>query len=224
MSTTPVTEKQVLDCVNMLSKSVLRIKQGRDELLIELRSVCEELEKTWKLIGQTKPNYHALKARKLIAKLQSGGSMKLLLALVLILSFPGAVRADNSVEPLSSGKVQHCTLIGKTLCDAVYDKPVMALAVIHTVLTITDGVYTNRNVKLGATEEDPVSRLFIGRRPTWNRMAPIGIAWIIGETYLAERMRHSHKPIVRKLAFVPQVFGISSSAYGAAASMHGYYQ
>src|ERR1700676_3936728 len=111
-----------------------------------------------------------------------------------------AAAADaRPLPPIYSAQVRHCTLIGGTLCEAVHDRPVVTLLLVHTAAIITDGYYTNRNIKHGMVELDPVSILFIGRHPTWKRMAPVGAAWIIGETYLAERVRHSRYKVIRQI-------------------------
>lgn len=65
----PVLDREILESIDALAKAACRVKQERDLLLRELRSVCDELENTWKLIGQVKPNYAAARARKLIVKL-----------------------------------------------------------------------------------------------------------------------------------------------------------
>lgn len=118
----------------------------------------------------------------------------------------------------SAQKKIDCVLISHTLCQAIHDKPVMILAGAHTGLLFSDGYYTNRNTLRGATEFDPISRAFVGRRPTWKQMAPVGAAWVIAEVYLTEKMRHSRNGTIRKLAFVPLSLGIISSAQGTAFS------
>lgn len=94
----------------------------------------------------------------------------------------------------------------------------MILAGIHAGLLLSDGYYTNKVIQRGGTEDDPVSRAFIGQRPTWSRMAPVGTAWVIAEVILADQMRHSRNRTVRKLAFVPMLLGITSNAQGTAYS------
>jgi len=139
----------------------------------------------------------------------------ILLTIMLFVSI-----AAHAAEPVLPGEHQpHCILIGRTLCDALHDRPVAILMAAHIALVIPDGIYTHSDVTQGAYEADPVSRLLVGRRPTLTRMAPIGAVWIIGETYLAERMRKSKRAWVRDIAFVPQSIGIASSGIGLVMSV-----
>lgn len=113
-----------------------------------------------------------------------------------------------------TASTRRCVLISRTLCDAIHDKPVLALAVIHTGMIIGDGYLTEKHAREGYPETDPIARALIGRYPTWGRMAPIGAAWILGETYLAERMHRSHNRIARRLWWLPQSMGIAANGVG----------
>lgn len=141
--------------------------------------------------------------------------MKTGIVIALMLASSGLAFAKDTVQLTKTGRVKTCVLISKTLCEAIHDRLVMIFAGVHTTSLILDGAYTVRNVRKGYVETDPISRVLIGRHPTWNRMAPIGAAWIIAELYVTERMRHSHNRIVRKCAFVPQILGIASNGIGA---------
>jgi hypothetical protein len=139
------------------------------------------------------------------------------LAVALATIIPGTVFAQQKTyqpQPFHTD----CALLGHALCEGIHDKPVIILAGVHTGLLITDGIYTRQSVKRGGTELDPISRAFLGRRPEWNRMIPIGAALIIAEVIVTEKMRHSEHRTIRKLAFVPLLFGIAASAQGSAYS------
>jgi hypothetical protein len=132
-----------------------------------------------------------------------------------------------------------CVLIVASLCQAVRDRPVMALTSISTAALVADGVTTSRIIgthnwtalapipcsvngapvfcgsylqqwTITRHEEDPVSRLLIGRYPTWKRMVPVGIGLIVGEMWLAERMKRSHT-WVRHVWWIPQVLTIGAN-------------
>jgi hypothetical protein len=98
----------------------------------------------------------------------------------------------------------HCVLLLLTLCAAVRDKPVMALTFAHADALFADGVVTRRSVLHGGEEVDPLARAFIGARPTWGRMVPVGAGFVIGEAWLAERMKTSRHAWVRRVWWVPQ--------------------
>lgn len=133
-----------------------------------------------------------------------------LLAAALFLILPVTVRA----QAIPALHVERCALLSPTLCAAVHDKPVMLLTALHTAAIVDDGISTAANIGDGATEGDPVARLFIGKHPTWKRMAPAGAGEIIAETWVAERMKTSNHKWVRRIWWVPQVADITVNVYG----------
>src|SRR5437879_71159 len=92
-----------------------------------------------------------------------------------------------------------CILLSSSLCHALHDKPVMVLTAASAVVLSTDGALTAEHTRFasrqgwpGGYEIDPLTRVFIGSRPAWKRMAPTGLALTVAETILAERMHRSH--------------------------------
>ena len=85
-----------------------------------------------------------------------------------------------------------CILLSASLCRATHDKPVMTLALSQSAALVADGITTRNRVDLGYTERDPLTRAVLGSRPTWARMAPLGVLQCLLETWLAERMRYVH--------------------------------
>src|SRR5438477_5776461 len=73
---------------------------------------------------------------------------------------------------------------------------------------------TRKGVKHGWWEGNPEERIWIGRKPTWTRMAPYGTAEVIAETWLAERMKSSRHVWIRRFWWVPQTFAIEQHAHG----------
>lgn len=104
-----------------------------------------------------------------------------------------------------------CLLLSLTLCATLRDKPVAALSAVHAGALFADGYTTRRAVLRGKSETDPLARALIGSRPTWGRMLPIGAAVVIGQTYLAERMKHSRNGFVRRVWWIPQAVSIEVS-------------
>jgi len=116
----------------------------------------------------------------------------------------------HGFSPASSNR---CILFSATLCRAVHDKPVLALTAVQSGLLVSDGVTTRQVVRRGYSEIDPIARLFIGTKPTWGRMAPIGAAQVIAGTWLAERMRTSRHVWIRRFWWAPQAAGIAGNAW-----------
>lgn len=105
----------------------------------------------------------------------------------------------------------NCLLVLVALCSVTHDRPVMALASAHSAALFVDGVTTTRGVARGGHEADPISRLLIGRSPTWKRMIPVGAVVVIGEALLAERMKTSHHAALRRVWWLPQAVSIGVS-------------
>jgi hypothetical protein len=111
-----------------------------------------------------------------------------------------------------------CILLSASLCRAVHDKSVLALALTQSAALVADGITTRNQVNLGFTERDPVTRAVLGSRPTWARMAPLGALQCLFETWLAERMHTSMHKWIRRLWWLPQSVGIAGSVWGVEAN------
>lgn len=114
-----------------------------------------------------------------------------------------------------------CILLSASLCHATRDKPVMALALSQSAALVADGVTTRERVRLGYKELDPVTRVFLGSKPTWARMAPLGAVQCLLETWLAERMRTSTHKWIRRLWWLPQSAGIGGNIWGVETNTSG---
>ena len=111
-----------------------------------------------------------------------------------------------------------CILLSVSLCRATHDKPVLALGLAQSAALVADCVTNRQRVQLGYTEFDPVTKIFLGSRPTWGRMAPLGAVQCLLETWLAERMRTSTHKWIRRFWWVPQSVGISGNIWGVGAN------
>ena len=110
--------------------------------------------------------------------------------------------------------IMECILLSASLCRATHDKPVMTLALSQSTALLADGVTTRERVRLGYTKFDPVTKIFLGSRPTWARMAPLGVVQCLLETWLAERMRTSTHKWIRRFWWLPQSVGIGGNIWG----------
>ena len=114
----------------------------------------------------------------------------------------------KSGEPTLTGK---CVLFERSLCGALKNTPVVLLGTIQTGALISDGVTTRQYLHRGYVEVDPLTRAFLGRTPTWSRMAPLGAVQVIAGMWLAERMSKSQHVWVRRLWWLPQTIGIAGN-------------
>jgi hypothetical protein len=117
-------------------------------------------------------------------------------------------------DPTLSGR---CVLFDRNLCGALKNTPVVLLGAVQTGALISDGVTTRQYLHRGYVEVDPLTRAFLGRTPTWSRMAPLGAVQVIAGMWLAERMSKSQHVWVRRLWWLPQTIGIAGNI---AASAH----
>ena len=124
---------------------------------------------------------------------------------------------DVNDKPLRPVLSRRCVLFDESLCRAVNNKRVLSLATLQTVALISDGVTTRQYLSRGYVEMDPLTRVLLGRTPTWGRMAPIGTVQVIAGMWLAERMATSRHVWVRRLCWLPQMMG---TAGNVAASVH----
>ena len=120
----------------------------------------------------------------------------------------------KSGESTLAGK---CVLFERNLCGALKNTPVLLLGAVQTGALISDGVTTRQYLHRGYVEVDPLTRAFLGRTPTWSRMAPLGTVQVIAGMWLAERMSKSQHVWVRRLWWLPQMVGITGNV---AASAH----
>jgi hypothetical protein len=119
----------------------------------------------------------------------------------------------KSGESTLAGK---CVLFERNLCGALKNRPVVLLGAVQTAALISDGVTTRQYLHRGYVEVDPLTRAFLGRTPTWSRMAPLGTVQVIAGMWLAERMSKSQHVWVRRLWWLPQTIGIAGNITASA--------
>jgi hypothetical protein len=156
------------------------------------------------------------------------GSLLLTTIICLAMLFPGAGLAKTNcgsapakeAEDFTTIKVSEndtagrCLLLIGRLCDAVHCKPIVALTIVQSTVLLADGITTKQVVARGYLEGDPITRIFIGREPTWSRMAPFGTVQVIAEAWLAVRMKSSRHIWIRRFWWLPQMVGIAGNVWG----------
>ena len=111
---------------------------------------------------------------------------------------------------------RRCVLFNQSLCGAMKNKPVLALAMLQTAALISDGVTTRQYLRRGYVEVDPLTKILIGSKPTWARMAPLGMVQVVAGMWLAEHMSTSRHVWVRRFRWLPQIAGIAANAAATA--------
>jgi hypothetical protein len=123
---------------------------------------------------------------------------------------------DGDKNPIGHLQSPKCILFPESFCRATRNKPILALTTMQTAALVSDGVTTRQFLRRGYVEIDPVARIFIGRKPTWARMAPLGAVQVVAGMWLAEQMASSRHDWVRRLWWLPQVIGIAGNAASSA--------
>ena len=127
------------------------------------------------------------------------------------------LKSDNrAIHPVRSTK---CILFNESLCQALKNRRIVVFATMQTAALISDGVTTRQFLRRGYVEVDPVTRILIGTRPTWARMAPLGSVQVAAGMWLAERMATSRHVWIRRFWWLPQAIG---TAGNAAATAHNF--
>jgi hypothetical protein len=116
---------------------------------------------------------------------------------------------NQPIHPVPSTK---CVIFNETLCHALKNRRIDVLATLQTAMLVSDGATTRQFLRRGYVEVDPITRLFIGRKPTWARMAPLGAVQVVAGMWLAERMSMSRHQWVRRFCWLPQMIGIAGNA------------
>lgn len=110
-----------------------------------------------------------------------------------------------------------CILLSASLCHAVKDPPVVALAVTQSAIVVADAVAENEIEQLypiGAwRDDDPIGLHLMGPRPQLRSMIAWGGAEVVLTMYLGERIKRSHSWI-RHLWWAPQLIAISGHSDG----------
>ena len=123
---------------------------------------------------------------------------------------------DGDKNPIGHLRSPKCILFPESFCRATRNKPILALTTMQTAALVSDGVTTRQFLRRGYVEIDPVTRILIGRKPTWARMAPLGVVQVVAGMWLAEQMASSRHNWVRRLWWLPQVIGIAGNAASSA--------
>jgi hypothetical protein len=110
----------------------------------------------------------------------------------------------------------NCRLVISTLCGAVKNRFIFAAATLQTTALIGDGITTRQYLRRGYVEVDPFTRVLLGRRPMWARMAPLGTVQVLAGMWLGERMSTSRNRWIRRFWWLPQAAGIAGNAAATA--------
>jgi hypothetical protein len=85
------------------------------------------------------------------------------------------------------------------------DRTAITLGLVQAGAEVFDGIGTRRFVTGPAScywcvEQDPLTRVFIGAKPTWGKMIAFGAIEDVASTYLHQSMRRSRHKFIQRLA------------------------
>jgi hypothetical protein len=133
-------------------------------------------------------------------------SARIMLALVVFTAPVGAqrVRTENVLPDKPAPRVNFFTR-------PFYDKPVAGLAMIQGGAVTWDFVTTRMMIARGGYENNPIMRPFVHNSGTFAAETVVQV-WF--SAFIADRMKHSRSPVLRKTWWLPQVVNISSGLSG----------
>lgn len=108
----------------------------------------------------------------------------------------------------------HCLLVVLSLCSALRDRPVMALAGAHAAVASWDGIETRQGLNAGWTEGDPLTRPFVHSDAA---MVAAGAVEVAGFAVIADKVRHSRHRALRDTWFLWQTVPIAAHVVSASA-------
>jgi hypothetical protein len=130
------------------------------------------------------------------------------IALALLL-FTAPVRAqDLAAQAVLPDKP---TPKGNFLTRPFYDRQVMVLTEINAGTAIWDDLATRMVINRGGYERNPLLRPFVHNSGT---LAAETVAEVWLTAFVADRMKHSSRAILRKTWWLPQALNISAKLYG----------
>jgi hypothetical protein len=92
-----------------------------------------------------------------------------------------------------------------------YDSHILILAEINTGAAVWDDVASRRIINRGGFERNPLMRPFV-HNPGTLAGETIAEVWLV--SYVADRMKRSSHPVLRKNWWLPQALNITAKLYG----------
>jgi hypothetical protein len=92
-----------------------------------------------------------------------------------------------------------------------YDPKILVLAEMDAGAATWDDLASRRIIERGGFERNPLMRPFV-HNPGTLAVETIAEVWVV--SYLADRMKHSPHPTLRKAWWLPQVLNFSARLYG----------
>jgi hypothetical protein len=100
---------------------------------------------------------------------------------------------------------------GNFITRPFYDKKVRLLAAINAGTAVMDDVSSRKVIDAGGYEKNPLIRPFVHNSGTL-AVESAGEVWLMA--FVADRMKHSSHPVLRKTWWLPQTLNISAKAAG----------
>jgi hypothetical protein len=126
------------------------------------------------------------------------------------------IRAQNVVTadeapPVKSVLPDKPVPRGNFITRPFYDKKVRLLATINAGAAVMDDVSSRKVIDAGGYEKNPLIRPFVHNSGTLAAES-VGEVWLMA--FVADRMKRSSHPLLRKTWWLPQTLNISAKAAG----------
>jgi hypothetical protein len=145
-------------------------------------------------------------------------TVSIAVALLLVSASAGAqelpaqsVPPDNEAAAVKNVLPDKPVPRGNFLTRPFYDKRVGLLAGINAGAAVLDDVASRKVIEAGGYERNPLIRPFVHNSGTL-AVESVGEVWLMA--FLADRMKHSSHPVLRKTWWLPQTLNISAKTAG----------
>ena len=131
---------------------------------------------------------------------------RLALAVLLVAAPVGAQELT-----IQNGRPEKPAPQGNFITRPFYDKQVRLLAEVNAGAAVLDDVSSRMVIDRGGYERNPLIRPFVHNSGTLAAES-VGEVWLMA--FIADRMKHSRHPLLRKTWWLPQTLNISAKVSG----------
>lgn len=117
----------------------------------------------------------------------------------------------NNATPINNVLPDKPAPQGNFLTRPFYDKKIRLLAEVNGGAAVLDDVASRMVIERGGYEKNPFMRPFVHNSGTL-AVESIGEVWLMA--FVADRMKHSHYPLLRRTWWLPQTINISAKVTG----------
>lgn len=130
---------------------------------------------------------------------------------VITPSAPEPPKSEPAAAAIQPAKPDKPEPRGNFFTRPFYDKQIRVLAEANTAAAVMDDISSRLVISSGGYERNPLMRPFVHNSSTL-AVESVGEVWLMA--YLADRMKRSSHPLLRKTWWVPQVANITAKVTG----------